>query len=151
MSTVTLGEVLDRIAESEDRLSRFCVRLRDQARDNNVRLLSYYLIRRTRQLRDAVADLDADTCDAIRATVIADGAALLPGKRFGLPRTAPQNVRGGDLLEAALAHSEALARLYLLLLEQPMTMDAAVFLRRLSQAEQRDTGVIRKMIAMRYF
>ena len=62
-----------------------------------------------------------------------------------------QCVKGVDLLTAAIAHNEQLLQLYVLLLKEPLSMDATALLQALSRIEESDTVVLKKMASMHYF
>lgn len=151
MADVTLGELLSRVEEFETELARFYTELRDQSEDNNVRLLTYYLSRNRRRKQQVVDDVDVHTLGQIRATPVHEDATFVPGEEFSALRARPQGVNGGDLLSAAMAHSERLLRYYGALLKVPLDMDAMVLLQDLVRVEESDLAVLKKMTAMRYF
>ena len=151
MADVTLGELLGRVEEFETQLAQFYTELRDQSEDNNVRLLTYYLSRNRRRKQQVVDDVDVNSLDQIRATPVHEGSPFVPGEEFGALRAQPRGVNGGDLLSAAMAHSERILRYYGALLRAPLDMDAMVLLQDLVRVEESDLAVLRKMTAMRYF
>jgi len=148
---VDMADLLDRAREFEDRLEGYYATLRDQSQDNGVRLLTYYLSRHRRHLQEALGDIDAADLARIRAIKLKHDVEFHPERDFRIIAVPVEEVKGKDVLEAAVDYDGALVGLYQTILNQPIYEEAAELLRSLIRIEERDIVMLKKMIAMNYF
>ncbi|MBN2552472.1 MAG: hypothetical protein JXB06_06865 [Spirochaetales bacterium] len=148
---VDMADLLDRARDFEDRLESYYATLRDQSRDNGVRLLTYYLSRHRRHLQEALGNLCTGDLQRLRAIKLKHDVEFHPERDFRTMRTPVERVKAKDVLEAAVEYDAALVRLYQSILDQPVHEAAADLLRSLIRIEERDIVMLKKMIAMNYF
>jgi predicted RNA-binding protein len=148
---VDMADLLDRAREFEGRLESYYATLRDQSQDNGVRLLTYYLSRHRRHLQEALGDIGAADLERIRAIKLKHDVEFHPERDFRIITVPVEEVKGKDVLEAAVDYDGALVRLYQTILNQPIHEEAAELLRSLIKIEERDIVMLKKMIAMNYF
>ena len=148
---VDFADLLDRAKEFEDRLESYYAELRDQSQDNGVRLLTYYLSRHRRHLQEALDNVGADELAHVRGIKLKHDVEFHPEKDFHVMEMPPEQVKGKDVLEAAVEYDETLVRLYKSILNQPLAKEAAELLESLVRIEERDIVMLKKMIAMNYF
>ena len=151
MPVTTIGDILDILADFEQRVQTFYSDLRDQSGNNNVRLLAYYLSRQRRRLLGAMKDCDPELAESIQGTVLEEALPFSPPDEFFVIETPAHEVEGTDLLVAAKNYSTLLLGLYELLL--PLTdaeQDRDIF-DSLIKTEKQDVAMMKKMQAMHYF
>lgn len=151
MAIVTVGGLLDRAEEFEQRLENYYAAIRDESENNGVRLLTYYLSKHRRRLRSALADLDAGEVQRIRRIELKYADDLALDKEPRPMQTPPADVTGEELLEAAVAHDTMLIALYRHVRKQPLIAEAQAFFDALVRVEERDIVMLKKMLAVHYF
>jgi len=151
MAIVTVGALLDKAEQFEQRLERYYAAIRDESEDNGVRLLTYYLSKHRRHLRRALSDLDTAKIRLIRRIELkyADDVDLEKG--LHITKTPARDVKGEDLLESAVEHDAALVQLYKGMLRQSLIAEVHAFLEALIRVEERDIVMLKKMLAVHYF
>lgn len=148
---VDIADLLKRAGEFEERLGNYYAAIRDGSQDNGVRLLTYYLSRHRRHLQEAVKGFSAASLEQIGKIKLKHDVEFQPGKDFSLMKTLPAQVKGRDILEAAVEYDATLIDLYKRILIQPLHQEARVLLESLIRVEERDIVMLKKMIAMDYF
>ncbi len=148
---VDIADLLDRAQEFEDKLERYFAALRDQSQDNGVRLLTYYLSRHRRHLQEALDNVSAAGVTRVRGIKLKHDVEFHPEKDFHIMEKPPDQVKGKDVLEAAVAYDEQLVNLYKSILYQPLPKEATELLESVIRIEERDIVMLKKMIAMNYF
>lgn len=151
MAIINIEDLLDRAREFEVRLEKYYASIRDESQDNGVRLLTYYLSRHRRHLEEALSDYNPEELSRIGGVKLKYDIEFYPEKAFHLMKTPPQEVKGRELLEAAVGYDTELVDLYKKILEQPLSTEAAVLIESLIRLEERDIVMLKKMIAMNYF
>lgn len=151
MAIVTLGNLLDRAAEFEERVERYYASIRDSSENNGVRLLTYYLVRHRRHQEQGLKGLDSSQREHIRAIEIKHDIPFVPEKVFHFLDTPPEAMTGDRLLKAAVTYDDLLIELYQSILQQSLIDEARNVLEALIRIEERDIVMIKKMIAMDYF
>ena len=151
MAIVTVGDLLDRAEEFEQRLETYYVAIRDESEDNGVRLLTYYLSKHRRRLRRALADLDAGKAGRIRRIELKYADDLALDREPRPMQTPPADVKGEELLDAAVEHDTMLIGVYKRVLQQPAISEAQAFFEALISVEERDIVMLKKMLAVHYF
>lgn len=146
----SVNDMLDQAAEAEARLESQLGTIRDTSPDGGVRLLTYNLRRRCSRLRLALEELYPGERDAA-ARVAFDGKPMAnPDASDHLKETQPESVASLQLLEAAVEHSRAMTALYGDLLQHDLSTDLAASLQALREREQKDAGMLQKMIDTKY-
>ncbi|MEW5816023.1 MAG: hypothetical protein AB1798_11605, partial [Spirochaetota bacterium] len=120
MAYITIGDLLDRAQQFEERLKTYYASIRDQSRDNGVRLLTYYLSRHRNHLQQAMKDYSSQKIHAIRAVRLKYDINFTPEEEFTLIKTPPQEVRAKELLEAAAEYDSNLITFYKTIHQQPL-------------------------------
>lgn len=151
MAFESIGDLLDRAGEFETRLERYYAAIRDESQDNGVRLLTYYLSRHRRHLQQALNGLNPGKVGHIRRIKLKYDIDFHLEKAFHLIKTPPCDIKGTELLEAAVSYDEELVKLYKNILQQPLSTEASVFIETLIRVEEKDIVMLKKMIAMDYF
>jgi rubrerythrin len=151
MANVTIGHLLDHAREFERKLEAYYASIRDQSKDDGVRLLTYYLGRHRRHLDEALAGYPRADLDRLAAVRLKHDVDFDPEKGFTLMATPPTEVRGKELLEAAVGYDLQLVELYKRMLLQPLGEEAAAMVRGLIRVEEKDVVMLKKMIATNYF
>ena len=151
MAFVNIGDLLERAIEFEAKLEQYYAAIRDESEDNGVRLLTYYFSRHHHHLKDALNDYSTEKLERVRKIKIKYDINFDPEKAFHLIKTPPRDVRGRELLEAAVGYDAELVNLYKQILQQPLGPEAQVLIESLIRVEERDIVMIKKMIAMNYF
>ena len=151
MAIVSIEDLFDRAGQFEERLVNYYAAIRDQSKDDGVRLLTYYLSRHRRHLQDAIADFEKEQIERIKKIKLKYDIEFYPEKEFHLMDIPPQNVTGEQLLEAAIGYDLELIALYKGILNQPLVSEAAELIESLIKVEERDIVMNRKMIATHYF
>jgi hypothetical protein len=148
---VDFADLLDRAQEFEDKLEYYYASLRDQSQDNGVRLLTYYLSRHCRHLQEGLNNVDAAELARVRSIKLKHDVEFHPEKDFHIMELPPEQVKGKDVLEAAVQYDGTLVKLYKSILNQPLPKEAAELLESIVRIEERDIVMLKKMIAMNYF
>jgi hypothetical protein len=148
---VDFADLLDRAQEFEDKLEYYYASLRDQSQDNGVRLLTYYLSRPCRHLQEGLNNVDAVALARVRSIKLKHDVEFHPEKDFHIMELPPEQVKGKDVLEAAVQYDGTLVKLYKSILNQPLPKEAAELLESIVRIEERDIVMLKKMIAMNYF
>lgn len=151
MAIVMLGELLDRARAFEDRLALYFESLRDQSRDNGVRLLTYYMRRHRRHQREMIAELAPDLLAHIREIKVRHDMTFQPETAFYTLTVPPAEMTGEQLLTAAVKYDETLLDFYRQILAEPVNVEARSVIESMIQIEEYDLVVMKKMIAMGYF
>ncbi|HEB10900.1 MAG TPA: hypothetical protein ENI06_06770 [Spirochaetales bacterium] len=151
MAIISIEDLLNRAREFEERLEKYYASIRDESQDNGVRLLTYYLSRHRRHLEEALSDYSPEELSRIGRVKLKYDIEFYPEKVFHLMKTPPQEVKGRELLEAAVGYDTELVDLYKKILQQPLSTEAAVLIESLIRLEERDIIMLKKMIAMNYF
>lgn len=151
MAIVTLGELLDRGRELEIRLETYYAEIRDQATDNGVRLLTYYLVRHRRHQEQTLSGLNAETLRHMRSVELKFDAAPDHATQCPAAGDTTETVRGDAMIETAIRHDETLVALYRSVLAQPLNDEVRGVVESLIRVEERDIVMLKKMLAMHYF
>ena len=151
MAITTIGDLLDKAGRFEARLETYYATLRDKTTDEGVRLLTYYLARHCRHLPKAVEEFSAQKMKQIREIKLKYDVEFDPEADFEILGTAPADIKGPHLLEAAVEYDSTLITLYGRVLEQPIGDEATAFFESLLGLEKKDIVMLKKMIAMNYF
>jgi hypothetical protein len=117
MAFLSIGDLLKRAIAFEERLEEYYTAIRDESEDNGVRLLSYYLSRHRRHLEKALGDMDPNKLDHINRVKLKYDIDFYPEKAFHVMETPPTEVKGKDLLEAAVGYDQEIVNLYKQILE----------------------------------
>ena len=151
MAIVSIEDLLDRASQFEERLERYYAAIRDESKDNGVRLLTYYLSRHRRHLQEALSNFKQEEISRIKKIKLKYNIEFYPEREFKLIKTPPQEVRGEELLEAAVGYDLELITLYKSILKQPLIQEAAGLMESLVRMEEKDIVMLKKMIASHYF
>lgn len=151
MAIVSIGDLIDRAAEFEKRLEKYYAAIRDESQNDGVGLLTYYLSRHRRHLQHALDEFSPTKISRIRNVKLKYDIEFHSEKDFPLMKTPPQDVKGQELLEAAVGYDTELVSLYKKILQQPLSADAKSLFETLIRIEERDIVMLKKMIAMNYF
>mgnify|MGYP001828494589 CR=1 FL=1 len=146
----SVNDMLDQAAQTEARLETQLGTIRDASPDGGVRLLTYNLRRRCSRLRMAIEELYPGERETA-ALVDFEGKPLAnPGATEPLEEAQPESVTSLQLLEAAVEHSHAMSALYADLLQHDLSTDLAAALQALREREQKDAGMLQRMIDAKY-
>jgi hypothetical protein len=151
MAVVTLGDVLDSVADFERKLESFYADLRDRTTRDGTRLLTYYLARHRRHLPEALECCSGSDLAGIRRTPFKyDGPEFEPAACFE-GRDLPSDVTGGELLDTAIELVSLLTSVYRWLAEQPLGEKAKSLFTSLLRIEERHLIELKKTKATDYF
>ncbi len=151
MASVTINELLGRARKFEHRLEQFYAKLRDETEDNGVKLLTYYLSRHRDRLERAIESLDPGQLNRIREVRLKVDIPFDPAAEFQISDKPIAEIRGHELLSAAVDHDARLVALYKAILGQPVGEETTRFVEGLVSLEEKDIVMLKKMIAMNYF
>jgi len=151
MAIVSIGDLVERAQKFEGKLEEYYAQIRDESKDNGVRLLTYYLSRHRRHLQQVMDKFEPDMIDRILKVKLKYDIDFDADKNFHLINKPPDRIKGKELLEAAVNYDMELINLYNNMLEQPLGEDARVFIEGLKRLEEKDVVMLKKMIAMDYF
>lgn len=151
MAYINIKDVLDKVREYEKKLEEYYAAIRDESNDNGVRLLTYYFSRHRNHLSNAIAGYDSRTIERIINVKLKYDVNFDPEKSFHLLKIPPSEIKGRELLKAAVEYDMELINLYKKILEQPLGPEPAAFIESLLHLEEKDVVMIKKMIAMDYF
>jgi hypothetical protein len=151
MTTVTVGHMLDRASDFEERMECFYADLRDRATKSGPRLLVYYLVRRRHHLPEALKSFAPEEITHIRSVQLRyDDTDFDPARLFA-GRMLPSDVTGRELLSYAIFMVEQLIGFYRWLGQRPIGPEAERLLGALLRIEERHIIELKKMQAMDYF
>ncbi len=148
MAIVSIADLLERASQFEERLERYYAAIRDESEDNGVRLLTYYLARHRRHLQEAMQSFKAATISRIKKIRLKYD---IPAREFRLMETSPKEVKGPELLEAAVRYDLELVDLYKGILKQALTKEATELIESLIRLEEKDIVMLKKIMATHYF
>ena len=151
MAIASVGDLLDKAAKSEIAIEDYYARLRDETKDEGVRLLTYNFSRHRRHLEDALSSCQPARLKRIRSVLLKHAVEFSPESEHGVLGKPAGDVNGKQLLEAAIQYDEGLAGFYRRILEQPLTGEARELFESLIRVEERDIVMLKKMLAMDYF
>ncbi len=151
MAIVSIADLLDRASQFEERLEKYYAAIRDESEDNGVRLLTYYLARHRRHLEEAMQNFKAAAISRIKKIRLKYDVEFYPDREFRLMETLPKNVKGPELLEAAVGYDLELVDLYKNILNQTLTKEAAELIESLIKLEEKDIVMLKKITATHYF
>lgn len=151
MAIVTIGDLLDCTAGFERHLEQYYADIRDQSRDNKVRLLTFFLSRHRRHLPEAFKGYSPQVIGHVRTIRLKRTIPFVPEKEFQALMTPPHEVHGRELLEAAVGYDSALIRLYRSILDQSLISQAQELFNSLIYAEECDIVMLQKTAAMNCF
>ena len=151
MATATVGELLDRGRECETRIMEYYEAIRNRSLDNDVRLLTYSLVRHRRQQAKALAGMPVDRLRPLSEVEPRFDGPGDPTEGFRVPAFAPETVRGEELIGAAVNYDGAWVALYRSILAQPIEDDVRAILESLLRMEERDIALLKKILSLHYF
>lgn len=151
MATATVGELLDRGRECETRIMEYYEAIRNRSSDNDVRLLTYSLVRHRRQQAKALAGLAADILRPLSKMELEFVGSGDPAEGFRVPAFAPETIKGKELVGAAVDYDGAWVALYRSILARPVEDDARAVLESFLRMEERDIALLKKILSMHYF
>jgi rubrerythrin len=151
MAIVTIKELLDRAQDFEGKLERCYAEIRDTTTDNGVRLLTYYLARHRRHLDQALSELDVHERSRVSKVQVKYDVDFHPEHDFAAIEVPDTGIHASELLDHAIRYDAQLIGLYRSILEQPIGEEASELLEALIRLEEKDTVMLKKMLAMNYF
>lgn len=151
MIVENIGRLLNRIERFERRLERYYADIRDRSKDNDLRLLTYYLGRHYRHLPDVLKEQPRPIIKSVRRFEIELRTPFTPEKAHPVIQIAPDKVRSQELLAAAIRYDDALVDLYRAILKQRLKDPAQKLFTTLVHVEERDLAMLKRMAAMNYF
>lgn len=151
MAIVSIENLLDRASEFERRLEDYYSSIRDQSKNNGVRLLTYYLSRHRRHLEQATENFEPGVLARVKSVKLKFDIDFDPEKELELMDTEPDKVKGEELLDYAVKYDLTLVSLYKKILEQPLGADATALVESLIRVEEKDVVMLKKMLATHYF
>lgn len=151
MATFTLGKLLDRVETFEDRLTIFYAAVRDHSKDNEAKLLIYYLVRHRKHQQQAFDNFEKRDLRVTRRIKLPGDIPFLPEAEQHLLQAKPTCVNGKTLLEAAMAYDTQLIQYYSRLLKATKDPVATSLIKSLIRLEQRHKLMLKKLIDMNYF
>ena len=151
MLPVNIGDLLDRVADCEERFKSYLVLVRDRSRDNGVRLVTYCLALHWRHQKTILGGLNPELLQRARKAKLKAGVAPDPSRHIHVPETAPDKIGGRELLDAAIGCNNELVSICCSVLSQPVDDDVREVLEEFVMVKERDTAMLKKMRAMNYF
>jgi hypothetical protein len=160
MAIVSIGVLLDRASKFEEQLVKYYAAIRDESQNDGVKLLTYYLSRHRRHLKEVLNDFSREEIERIRRIQLKHDIKFHSKRHhqgnvlsalLHLMITPPRDVKGKELLEAAVGYDAELIELYKGILQQPLSREATTFVESLIRVEERDIVMLKKMLAMDYF
>ena len=150
MPETTLGDILDRAQDFEQRLEAFYADARDRVESDGVRLLTHYLARHRDHLPGALKMCSPDELRRLRdSTVPPECPDLAPADCFnGL--TVDAGVSGREFLDTALELVGALVSFYRTLAAQELDGEARALFRSLLRIEEAHVVELTKIRDMDY-
>ncbi len=151
MSTMTIGEAMDRAKDFERRLEALYAHLRDNASRDGVRLLTYYLVRHRRHLPEALKSFSQEQIGHIwKIPLKYEDTEFAPKKCFE-SRDISEAVTGEEFLTIAIELVENLIGFYRWMVQQPVGHEAESLFQSLLKIEEAHVVELKKMKAMNYF
>lgn len=147
----SLGEFLDQVLDVETRREAYYAQIRDRSSDNNVRMLTYYLARHCRHQTIAFENILPETLQQARAAELNTIASFNPAPGSGFCDQAPDAIDGVELVENALAYNRHLLSLYRLINGQSTDEAVRSVISALSELEENDILMLKKMLRIHYF
>ena len=132
-------------------MERYYGQIRDESKDDGVRLLTYYLSRHRRHLNEAMEGCSAEALNRMYSVRLKYQVRFEPAGNLHMMDVPVEEVNGHDLLEAAAQYDAQLIALYQDILRQPIGEEASGLLESLVRIEEKDIVMLKKMIAMKYF
>lgn len=151
MAITSIGEMVERARKFEEKLGEYYAQIRDESQDNGVRLLCYYLSRHRKHLDQVIEKFDPAEIRKIFNVRLKFDVDFDPEKNFKLIETPVNELRGNDLLKAAVDYDKELIKLYNRIYDQDIGEEARQFIEGLIKLEEKDVVMLKKMIAMNYF
>lgn len=151
MAIFTLGKLLDRVDAFEDRLIQFYAAVRDHSRDNEAKLLIYYLARHRKHLQQASGKFGQQELTLARHIKIQGDIPFTPDAERKLLQANPSTVNGKTLLETALTYDTQLVQFYSCMLKATKDPVATSLIKSLIRLEQSHKLMLKKLIDMNYF
>ncbi len=148
---VGFKELVDRAIEFEKQLENYYAEIRDTTQNEGVRLLTYYLSRHRRHLQHAIDNADKKTIAHLFKIKFKYDVEFSPERDFHPLNKPILEIKGQELLDAAVNYDLQLIELYKKIREQPMNPEAYGFVDGLIRMEEKDVVMIKKMVAMNYF
>jgi len=144
----SIGELIDRTNEIEDRLLDYYAGVRDQTSQDRVRLLTYHLRRHHSHLQDTLDRFEKGRGERIRAVGLQNGIGLHPENFVPPMATAPTQIDVHELIDAAIVYDMGLIDLYARTIDQVDSDEAIGFLNTLIGKEQDDIRLLKRMCAV---
>ncbi len=151
MAFVSIGDILDKAADFERTLELYYIEIRDNTPNNGVKLLTYYLSRHRRHLRDAINNIEKTDLNKIRKVKLKYEVGHYFVKEFHPMKTPVTDVGGDELLEAAVGYDKKLIALYEKIQNQPIPEGTRNFIGSLISIEQKDIVMLKKTMATHYY
>jgi hypothetical protein len=149
---MTVGEIFRDIEQFEDRLQQYYAEVRDKTREDDLRLLTYYLATRRRHTKKAFTSVSEATGARVKDTRLEDGPGFEAEHGRAILGLSPESVGAVELLNMAVDHCREQIGLYGTLTELwPDGDEARDILVRLKELEEADIKIMRDMIKMDYF
>ena len=151
MAIVRIQDLLERARVFESKLEKYYAAIRDESQNDGTRLLTYYLCRHRRHLDQALENYSQTDIERIYRAQLKYDIEFDPETDFKLLESSPQDVKGQEMLGAAVDHDTRLIQFYHSILEQPLGPEASALIQSLIKLEEKDVVMLKKMIAMNYF
>ena len=151
MAFVSIGDILDKAADFEKTLELYYIEIRDNTPNNGVKLLTYYLSRHRRHLREAINNIEKTDLNKIRKVKLKYEVGHYFVKEFHPMKTPVTDVGGDELLEAAVGYDKKLIALYEKIQNQPLPEGTRNFIGSLISIEQKDIVMLKKTMATHYY
>jgi hypothetical protein len=149
VTAIAIGKTLDMVADFNRRLDAFYVDIRDNSKDNGIRLLVYYLSHHRRKVDEVMSECVPEIIAGIRAIQLQN--YICPTEMFLAIDTPVSELTGEALLKSALDYETALIHLHNLILEQPTLNEMRVISKELVDISKNHVAMLNKMQAMHYF
>ncbi|MHC4502562.1 MAG: hypothetical protein ACYTFI_04580 [Planctomycetota bacterium] len=150
MSVTTLGDMLDRVEDFEQRLVALYSSVRDGTTNDGTRLLTYYLARHRRHLPAALKSCTSTQIEEIRRTPLKyDGPDFEPRAlldRVELPASATAN----EVLDTAVALVQTLTAVYRWMAYRQLGDEASLLFNSLLKIEETHLVELKKIRAVDY-
>ncbi|MEI6808329.1 MAG: hypothetical protein WCN95_06375 [bacterium] len=148
---MNLGDLLDRIADFEQQLDRYLLLARDKSKDNSARLVTYCLALHRRHQECVMGGLKPKALLAARTAQIKSAPASMHAKRLTIPTTAPDDITGKELIEAAISYNNELLSICRAVLSDRVSKEVCAVLKACAGVKERDIVMLKKMQGMKYF
>ncbi len=151
MSIVSIGELLDRFSNFEDKLESYYAGLRDTTENSGVRLLTYYLSKHRQHLKEVERGFSSSDFNKLSQVELKYDLEFNVERDFHVINRPLKEITGEELLKAAADYDEKLIHWYEKILLQPIGKDGMILFQSLLNREKRDIVMLKKMLAMNYF